>query len=71
MLTSKLSFEKGTNETRFIDVSIIQIAKDWAIMCYELKRGACCSSEKPANRREPDPSRMQRQELDTLREKGP
>ena len=26
--------------------------------------------EKPANRREPDPSRMQRQALDTLREKG-
>ena len=41
-------------------------------MCYELKGGACCPSEKPANRREPDPSRMQRQlELDTLREKGP
>ena len=28
VLTSKLSFEKGTNETRFIDVSIIQIATD-------------------------------------------
>ena len=25
----------------------------------------------PANRREPDPSRMQRQALETLREKGP
>ena len=27
--------------------------------------------EKSANRREPDPSRMQRQALDILREKGP
>ena len=46
MLTSKLSFEKGTSQTRFIDFSIIQIATDCAIMCYELKRGACCPSGK-------------------------
>ena len=46
MLTSNLSFEKGTNQTRFIDVSIIQIATDWAIMFYELKRAACCPSGK-------------------------
>ena len=33
MLTSKLlSFEKGTNQTRFIDVSIKQIATDCVIM---------------------------------------
>ena len=46
MLTSKLSFEKGTNQTRFIDVSIKQIATDCAVKCYELKRDACCPSGK-------------------------
>ena len=46
MLTSKLSFEKGTNQTRFIDVSIKQIATDRAVMCYELKRDAYCPSAK-------------------------
>ena len=46
MLTSKLSFENGTNQTPFIDVSNKQIATDYAVMCYELKRDACCPSGK-------------------------
>ena len=49
MLTSKLSFENGTNQTPFIDVSIKQIATDYAVMpceCYELKRDVCCPSGK-------------------------
>ena len=45
-MTSKLSFENGTNQTPFIDVSIKQIATDYAVMCYELKRYACCPSGK-------------------------
>ena len=46
MLTSKLSFENGTNQTPFIDVSNKQIATDYVVMCYELKRDACCPSGK-------------------------
>ena len=45
-MTSTLSFENGTTQTPFIDVSIKQIATDYAVMCYELKRDACCSSGK-------------------------
>ena len=45
-MTSKLSFENGTNQTPFIDVSIKQIVTDYAVMCYELKRDACCPSGK-------------------------
>ena len=73
MLTSKLSFENGTNQTPFIDVSIKQIATDYAVMPCAMNLNAMPAArrEKPANRREPDPSRTQRQALDTLREKGP
>ena len=45
-MTSKLSFENGTNQTPFIDVSIKQIVTDYAVMCYERKRDACCPSGK-------------------------
>ena len=51
MLTSKLlSFEKGTNQTCFIDVSIKQIATDWAIMCQlNLNAVPAARQEKASN----------------------